>query len=612
MTVNSTINGQKLAVISDIPKKLPADGGNADTVGGYGPDAFAPIGHVGSAGDAHALATTSIAGFFSPSEKSKLNGIAAAASKVVNSTTNGNIKINDVEAIVYTHPTTHAATMITEDATHRFATDAEKVAWNAKQTALGFTPENVAQKGKVNGYASLDASGIVPIAQIPGSYFAPSSHVGTGGDSHSVVTQSVAGFMSAVDKKKFDGIAENANKVEQSATNGNVLVNGTQIVVYAHPSTHAATMITEDTTHRFVTDAEKSAWSAKQAALGFTPENTAKKGTSNGYPSLDANGKIPINQIPDIAKQQTYIIKNNTEMNALTGVITGERAFQTDTGDSYIYDGTIWRIMADADWENVNLNWDNIVGKPTATPATIDDAVTTRHAHSNLSVLNAITAPFTTALETKLSGVAANANNYSHPATHPATMITEDTTHRFVTDSEKVIWNAKQAALGYTPLNVASNLSDVNNATTARSNLGLSGDSNTTHYHDSRYYTKNQLNVANGGGAVHWNNVTNAPTSMPANGGNAATVGGLTPSQFLRSDTDAVQLGSLTTFNVNTSKESKFAIGTYVDPNPGTTYALNVSQGTSTDRLYAKESVAVNKFRLEYNPTEDSLDFVYG
>ena len=43
----------------------------------------------------------------------------------------------------------------------------------------------------------------------------------------------------------------------------------------------------------------------------------------------------------------------------------------------------------------------------------------------------------------KLDGIEIGANNYIHPANHPATIITEDTTHRFVTDSEKTIWNAK-------------------------------------------------------------------------------------------------------------------------------------------------------------------------
>lgn len=37
--------------------------------------------------------------------------------------------------------------------------------------------------------------------------------------------------------------------------------------------------------------------------------------------------------------------------------------------------------------------------------------------------------------------------DYTHPESHPATMITEDSTHRFVTDGEKTTWNKKQDKL---------------------------------------------------------------------------------------------------------------------------------------------------------------------
>lgn len=33
--------------------------------------------------------------------------------------------------------------------------------------------------------------------------------------------------------------------------------------------------------------------------------------------------------------------------------------------------------------------------------------------------------------------------SYVHPSAHPATMITEDATHRFITDTERTTWNAK-------------------------------------------------------------------------------------------------------------------------------------------------------------------------
>ena len=38
--------------------------------------------------------------------------------------------------------------------------------------------------------------------------------------------------------------------------------------------------------------------------------------------------------------------------------------------------------------------------------------------------------------KSKLNGIAYNANNYSHPTNHPASMISTDSNHRFVTDSQ--------------------------------------------------------------------------------------------------------------------------------------------------------------------------------
>ena len=61
---------------------------------------------------------------------------------------------------------------------------------------------------------------------------------------HNVATQSADGFLSSADKKKLDGISEGANN-------------------YIHPDTHPASMIEGDTSHRFVSDAEKDAWNNK-------------------------------------------------------------------------------------------------------------------------------------------------------------------------------------------------------------------------------------------------------------------------------------------------------------------------------------------------------------
>lgn len=50
---------------------------------------------------------------------------------------------------------------------------------------------------------------------------------------------------------------------------------------------------------------------------------------------------------------------------------------------------------------------------------------------------------FSTADKDKLAGVEVGATNYQHPVNHPASVITQDASNRFVTDAEKVSWNSK-------------------------------------------------------------------------------------------------------------------------------------------------------------------------
>lgn len=56
------------------------------------------------------------------------------------------------------------------------------------------------------------------------------------------------------------------------------------------------------------------------------------------------------------------------------------------------------------------------------------------------------TEDYTTAEKTKLAGIATGANNYTHPANHPPSIIAQDAGNRFVTDTEKSTWNGKANA----------------------------------------------------------------------------------------------------------------------------------------------------------------------
>ena len=120
-------------------------------------------------------------------------------------------------------------------------------------------------------------------------------------------------------------------------------------------------------------------------------ERVVNKGIPNGYAGLDGNGKIPLSQVPDTLKQQTYVVLNEAERLALENLISGDKAFERETGDSYIYDGIQWLILSDSDWENVNLDWANIANKPTSSTSSIDKAVTDSHTHGNKNVLDGFT-----------------------------------------------------------------------------------------------------------------------------------------------------------------------------------------------------------------------------
>lgn len=67
----------------------------------------------------------------------------------------------------YVHPVNHPPSIITQDSLNRFVSDAEKATWNGKQNALGFTPENAANKNIANGYAGLDSNGKLLTTLLP-------------------------------------------------------------------------------------------------------------------------------------------------------------------------------------------------------------------------------------------------------------------------------------------------------------------------------------------------------------------------------------------------------------------------------------------------------------
>jgi hypothetical protein len=182
--------------------------------------------------------------------------------------------------------------------------------------------------------------------------------------SNKIILDSIDAIYDATKDSKLTGIEEGANK-------------------YIHPATHSADIIIDNALKRFTTDAQQAIWTNKQDALGYTPENIANKGMSNGYATLDTNGKIPLSQIPDLARSNTFIVETIAERDALSNLVSGDRAivlYALDgSREGYLYDGIGWIKDSDTDWENINLDWNNIINKPSSNVASIDDAVAKKH-----------------------------------------------------------------------------------------------------------------------------------------------------------------------------------------------------------------------------------------
>ena len=180
-------------------------------------------------------------------------------------------------------------------------------------------------------------------------------------------------------------------------------------------------------------------------ALEFTPEDANKKGKANGYAELDANKKIPLSQLPDIAKSQTFVVSDSSERESITGMLTGDRVYETSTGNSYIWDGSEWLILARADWENINLLWSNIVDGPESSVSEIDGAVDDAHIHNNKNLLDGISDVgsgkiITSTERTKLNGIETGANKYTHPSDGGGSISTKLTGPKVI---DKLVVNEK-------------------------------------------------------------------------------------------------------------------------------------------------------------------------
>ena len=257
------------------------------------------------------------------------------------------------------------------------------------------------------------------------------------------------GLLSAADKVKLDGIAAGANKYTHPSGDGNQHVpatgttnNGKLLqagatagsMQWVAPTKAMVGLGNVDNT----SDANKPVSTAQKTALDKKLDKTLK-GAANGLAELDSTGKVPAAQLPSYVDDVVEGYMSGGKFykeSAHTTVINGESGkiyIDLATGKTYRWSGSAFAVIS----ETLALG-------ETASTAYRGDRGKIAYDHSQKAHARA------DATKTEDSGTNGNikingeeVNVYTHPSNHPASMITLDASHRFVTDSEKSSWNSR-------------------------------------------------------------------------------------------------------------------------------------------------------------------------
>lgn len=129
-------------------------------------------------------------------------------------------------------------------------------------------------------------------------------------------------------------------------------------------------------------------------------------------------------------------------------LLKGEVVYESDTRKHKVGDGsTSWNALPYAGGGNFEgpISASNITQDANHRFVTDTEKTTWNGKASTTVATQSANGLMSAADKKKLDGVATGANNYQYPATHPASVIVQDSTHRFVTDTEKSSWNNKAA-----------------------------------------------------------------------------------------------------------------------------------------------------------------------
>lgn len=280
-----------------------------------------------------------------------LNGLTTATQTFATGTSGTNFTISSSGS-------THTFNLPTASGVNRgLLSSADWLTFSNKQPALGFTPENLANKNTTNGYVGL-SGGKVTLSQMSEVLAITdlSDYTATSGTGSTAIKATFTG-LATNDCLLWDGTNWiNSNTCGGGGGSGggittlNTLTaltqtfatgtSGSDFNVSSSSSTHTFNLPSSSASNRgLLSPADWTIFNNKQVALGFTAENAANKNASNGYAGL-SSGKVAIAQLQEVigvSDLTDFTGKSGSGTTAIGATITSPTANQC-----LLFDGTKW------------------------------------------------------------------------------------------------------------------------------------------------------------------------------------------------------------------------------------------------------------------------------
>lgn len=524
--------------IPTIPTALPADGGNADTLDGYHAAYFASGQHnhdavyaaanhthdYAASSHSHSTATVTAAGFMSKEDKAKLNGIASGANNYTHPASHPASMITETDSLKvmtaaertklsgiaenannYTHPETHSAAIIEETSLKKVMTAEERTKLAGIESGANkYSHPSTHPATMITGLSDVATSGSYDDLSDKPTSMTPTAHTHAQSEitgletalsgksntnhTHAAASTSVAGFMSAADKTKLNGIAANANAYTHPSTHAASMITGLSDVAtsgsyndlsnkptipaaYTHPSTHPASMIT---------GLSDVATSGSYNDLSDTPTSMTPKAHTHAQSDITGlatalSGKSDTSHSHSNATTTAAGFMSKDDKSKLDGIATGANNY---THPSTHAASMITGLAGVA----TSGSYTDLTDKPTSmTP--------TAHSHAQSDI---------TGLATALNGKASTGHTHSAAST---------TANGFMSKEDKTKLNGIATGANKTTVDSALSSTSTNPVQNKVINTALAGKASTSHNHNSAYIAKSlQMTADDGDVEVSWTN----------------------------------------------------------------------------------------------------------